>query len=186
MRAVFERAKVILDGEDAYLCIGIPYREAKAFTANMKPKKYAVEIKEYRQRRSLDANAYLWTLLGKLAAKLSVQGRPGQPGVVITPEEIYRDAIRDVGDNYEVMPVRNDALDRWKSIWQKNGLGWVCEEIGPSKLPGYTNVRNFYGSSAYDTAQMSRLIEIIVAECKAQGIETMTPEELASLLEVER
>lgn len=175
MRAVFERAKVILDGEDAYLCIGIPYREAKAFTANMKPKKYAVEIKEYRQRRSLDANAYLWTLLGKLSAALH-----------IPPDEIYREAIRDVGGNYEVTPIRDDALEKWRSIWQGNGLGWVCEEIGPSKLPGYTNVRNFFGSSTYDTAQMSRLIEIVVRECKAQGIETLTPEELASLLEVER
>ena len=175
MRAVFERAKVILDGEDAYLCIGIPYREAKAFTANMKPKKYAVEIKEYRQRRSLDANAYLWTLLGKLSAALH-----------IPPEEIYREAIRDVGGNYEVTPIRDDALEKWRSIWQGNGLGWVCEEIGPSKLTGYTNVRNFFGSSTYDTAQMSRLIEIVVRECKAQKIETMTPEELASLLEVER
>ena len=175
MRAVFEKAKVILDGEDAYLCIGLPYQEAKAFTANMKPKKYAVEIKEYRQRRSLDANAYLWTMIGKLSASLH-----------IPPEEIYREAIRDVGGNYEVMPVRNEALDKWKHIWQGNGLGWVCEEIGPSKLPGYTNVRNFYGSSAYDTTQMSRLIEIITAECKAQGIETMAQEELASLLEEER
>ena len=175
MRAVFERAKVILDGEDAYLCICLPYQEAKAFTANMKPKKYAVEIKEYRQRRSMDANAYLWTMIGKLSAALH-----------IPPEEIYREAIRDVGGNYEVMPVRNEALDKWKHIWQGNGLGWVCEEIGPSKLPGYTNVRNFYGSSAYDTAQMSRLIEIIATECKAQGIETMAQEELASLLEVER
>lgn len=175
MRAVFEQAKVILDGEDAYLCIGIPYQEAKAFTANMKPKKYAVEIKEYRPRRSNDANAYLWTLIGKLSAVLG-----------IPPEEVYRDAIRDVGDNYEVMPVRNEALDKWKHIWQSNGLGWVCEEIGPSKLPGYTNVRNFYGSSVYDTAQMSRLIEIIVADCKAQGIETMSPEELAGLMEVEK
>ena len=175
MRAVFERAKVIMDGEDAYLCIGIPYREAKAFTANMKPKKYAVEIKEYRQRRSLDANAYLWTLLGKLSAALH-----------IPPDEIYREAIRDVGGNYEVTPIRDDALEKWRSIWQGNGLGWVCEEIGPSKLPGYTNVRNFFGSSTYDTAQMSRLIEIVVRDCKAQGIETMTPEELASLLEVEK
>ena len=175
MRAVFERAKVILDGEDAYLCIGIPYREAKAFTANMKPKKYAVEIKEYRPRRTNDANAYLWTLLGKLSAALH-----------IPPEEIYREAIRDVGGNYEVTPIRDDALEKWRSIWQGNGLGWVCEEIGPSKLPGYTNVRNFYGSSTYDTDQMSRLIEIVVRDCKAQGIETMTPEELASLMEVEK
>jgi len=173
MRAVFERAKVILDGEEAYLCIGIPFREAKAFTANMKPKKYAVEIKEYRERRSLDANAYLWTLLGKLSAVLR-----------IPPEEIYREAIRDVGGNYEVMPVRNEALDKWKSVWQGNGLGWVCEEVGPSKIEGYTNVRNFYGSSAYDAAQMSRLIGIVVEDCKAQGIETMTPEELARLMEV--
>ena len=175
MRAVFERAKVILDGEEAYLCIGLPYQEAKAFTANMKPKKYAVEIKEYRQRRSLDANAYLWTLLGKLSAVLR-----------IPPEEIYREAIRDVGDNYEVMPVRNDALDRWKYIWQSNGLGWVCEEIGPSKIEGYTNVRNFYGSSVYDKAQMARLLEIVIQACREQGVEHMTPDELERLMEVER
>ena len=49
MRAVFEQAKVILDGEDAYLCVGIPYREAKQFVGNMKPRKYALEIKEYRK-----------------------------------------------------------------------------------------------------------------------------------------
>ena len=38
------------------------------------------------------------------------------------------------------------------------------------------------GSSDYDTAQMSRLIEIIIQECKAQGIETMTPRELDALV----
>ena len=177
MKAVFEVAKVIMDGDVSYLCIGIPYRDAKRFCGEMKPKKYVAEIKEYREKRSLDANAYLWVLLGKLAAKLSTPKAP------VTPEEIYREAIRDVGDNYEVMPVRNDALERWKAIWQSNGIGWICEEIGPSKFAGYTNVRNFYGSSAYDTAQMSRLINIVVEECKMQGVETMTPAELARLME---
>ena len=180
MRAIFERAKVILDGEDAFLCIGIPYREAKKFVGEMKPRKYAVEIKEHRERRSLDANAYAWQLIGKLAARLS------QPGAVITPEQVYREAIRDVGDNYEVIPIRDDALDRWREIWTGKGLGWVCEVIGKSKIEGYTNTRCFYGSSVYDKAQMSRLISIIVEECKAAGVETMTPAELASLLEGER
>lgn len=180
MRAVFERAKVILDGEDAFLCIGIPYREAKKFVGEMKPRKYVAEIKEHRERRSLDANAYAWQLIGKLAAKLSTDG------AVITPEQVYREAIRDVGDNYEVLPIRDDALDRWLQIWSGKGLGWVCEVIGKSKFEGYTNTRCFYGSSVYDTAQMSRLISIIVDECKANGVETMTPEELASLLEGER
>lgn len=146
--------------------------EARQFLATKKDKKYIADVKEYRERRSLDANAYCWVLLGKLSGKLE-----------LPPEEIYRAAIRDVGDNYQVMPVRNDALERWKEIWQSNGLGWLCEEIGPSKLDGYTNVRNFYGSSTYDKAQMHRLIEIIVQDCKQQGIETLTPAELARLTE---
>lgn len=177
MRAVFEIAKVIVDGEQSFLCIGIPYRDAKKFCGEMKPRKYVAEIKEYREKRSLDANAYCWVLIGKLAAKLSTDEAP------VSPEKVYREAIRDVGDNYEIMPVRTDALERWKAIWTRNGIGWLCEELGPSKLKGYTNVMNIYGSSVYDKSQMSRLINIIVEDCKAQGVETMTPAELARLTE---
>ena len=180
MRAEFDRAKVILDGEDAFLCLAIPYRDARKFVSEMKPKKYVAEIKEHRKKRSLDANAYAWTLIGQLAAKLSTDG------VVITPDQVYREAIRDVGGNYEVIPIRDDALERWQQIWVGKGLGWVCEVIGKSKIDGYTNTRCFYGSSVYDTAQMSRLISIIVDECKAAGVETMTPEELESLLRGEK
>lgn len=173
MRLEFTEAKWQQDDSGFWISLKVdnPF-EARRFLAKKKEKKYVADIKEWRERRSLDANAYFWTLAGKLSAKLG-----------ISPEEIYRAMIRDVGGNYEVMPIRNDALERWKAIWQSNGLGWVCEEIGASKHEGYTNVRNFYGSSAYDKSQMSRLIEIIVQECKLQGIETMTPAELARLTE---
>lgn len=173
MRLEFTGAHWSQDDSGFWLSLKVenPF-EARRFLATKKEKKYVADIKEYRERRSLDANAYMWVLVGKLSGKLG-----------LPPEEIYRAAIRDVGDNYEVMPVRNDALERWKTIWQSNGLGWLCEEIGPSKLDGYTNVRNFYGSSAYDKAQMSRLIDNIVQDCKAQCIETLTPAELARLTE---
>jgi hypothetical protein len=173
MRLEFTGAHWSQDDSGFWLSLKVenPF-EARRFLATKKEKKYVADIKEYRERRSLDANAYMWVLVGKLSGKLG-----------LPPEEIYRAAIRDVGDNYEVMPVRNDALERWKAIWQSNGLGWLCEEIGPSKLDGYTNVRNFYGSSAYDKAQMSRLINNIVQDCKAQCIETLTPAELARLTE---
>ena len=173
MRLEFTGARWSQDDSGFWISLKVenPF-EARRFLATKKEKKYVADIKEYRERRSLDANAYMWVLVGKLSGKLG-----------LPPEEIYRAAIRDVGDNYEVMPVRNDALERWKIIWQSNGLGWLCEEIGPSKLDGYTNVRNFYGSSAYDKAQMSRLINNIVQDCKAQDIETLTPAELARLTE---
>lgn len=177
MKAIFDKAKVTLEGEDAYLCLCVPYREARKFTGEMKPKKYVVEIKEFRPRRSVDANAYLWTLLGKLSEKLSLPEAP------VSPEDIYREAIRDVGGNYEVTPVKNEAVKRWVENWMHNGTGWVCEIIGSSKLEGYTNVINYYGSSVYDKAQMARLIDIVVQECKAQGVETLTPAELNKLRE---
>ena len=72
MKAVFDKAKVIIDGEDAYLCVSIPYRDARKFVGEMKSKKYSLEIKEYKGRRSLDANAYFWVLVDKLAEKLNM------------------------------------------------------------------------------------------------------------------
>lgn len=173
MRLIFSKARWAQDDGGFWLNLRVENPvDARRFLGSMKDKKYVAEIKEHRERRSLDANARLWVLIGKLSAKLN-----------LPPEEIYREAIRDVGDNYEVMPIRNDALERWKVIWQSNGLGWLCEEIGPSKLDGYTNVRNFYGSSAYDRAQMHRLLSNITQECKQQGIETLSPAELARLTE---
>lgn len=37
----------------------------------------------------------------------------------------------------------------------------------------------YFGSSSYDTVQMSRLIDLLIEDCKAQGIETATPDEIA-------
>ena len=131
--------------------------------------KLTVEIKKYRPRRSLDANAYCWSLIGKLAENQS-----------LPVEEIYRHYIREVGGNSEVVCVKNSAVERLKEGWGKNGIGWVTDTL-PSKIDGCTNVILYYGSSTYDTAQMSRFIENIVQDCKALGIETATPEQLSLL-----
>ena len=52
----------------------------------------------------------------------------------------------------------------------------------PSKIEGCTNVILYYGSSTYNTEQMSRLINLVVEDCKAQGVETMTPDEINRML----
>lgn len=130
-----------------------------------------VTIKKHRKRRSLDANAYFWVLCGKLSEKLR-----------IPPKEIYRHYIPDVGGNFEIVPVRVERLEAWARIWANGHDGRVTEDMGQCRhTPGYHNVRCYIGSSEYDTAQMSRLIDLIIADCKEQGIETMTPAELARL-----
>ncbi|MBO7240201.1 MAG: hypothetical protein J6V23_06940 [Bacteroidaceae bacterium] len=135
-------------------------------------KEYEVVIDKLKKKRSNDANAYYWQLIGQLSAKINVPTR-----------EIYRTHIKDVGDNFEIVPIREIAVEAWINAWESRGLGWCCECLGESKMRDYMNVICFYGSSTYDTRQMSRLIELCVADCKEQGIETMTPQELASLMQ---
>lgn len=84
-----------------------------------KEKKF--EIKEHKQKRSLDSNAYAWTLLGKL-----------QDALKIPKEDIYRDLIKNIG-SYEIVPVKDEAVERFRQAWSKNGLGWITETM-KSKL----------------------------------------------------
>lgn len=132
-------------------------------------KTYTVEIKEKKQKRSREANAYAWALLDKLAAKLH-----------IPKEDIYRNVIKNIGGNNETVCVQNKAVERLCEGWKRNGIGWVFDTF-ESKIEGCTNVILYYGSSTYDSAQMHRLIDLIVQECKQQNLETLTPEELARL-----
>lgn len=170
MKAEFEKAKVIIDGEDAYLCVAIPFRDAKKFVGEMKPKKYSVEVKEHKEKRSLDSNGYFWVLLDKLAEKLN-----------IPKSEIYRNYIREIGGVSETVCVKNEAVDKLCEGWKHNGMGWQTDTM-PSKIDGCTNVVLYYGSSTYNTEQMAKLINLVVEDCRQYGIETMTPNELANML----
>lgn len=133
--------------------------------------KLTVKIGEFRKKRSLDANAYCWVLLGKLAEKLSI------PVV-----DVYRQAVKEVGGNTEIVCAQDKAVQSLCEGWSRNGIGWVTDTM-PSKIEGCTNVILYYGSSSYNVAQMSRLINIIVEDCRQVGIETKSEEEVASLLQ---
>ena len=126
-----------------------------------------VEIKG--NKRSLNANGLAWALMQEIAKSVG-----------ITKEEVYRDLIKNVGD-FEIIPIRDDALEKFCSAWSKNGVGWVTETT-TSKLEGYTNVLCYYGTSTYDNKQMIRFINAIKQECEQLGIPT-DEKEIESLLE---
>lgn len=131
--------------------------------------KLSIEVKPFRQRRSLDANAYCWVLIDKIAESFGE-----------SKESVYRQYITNIGGNSEVVCVKNNAVERLCQGWQRNGLGWQTETF-ESKIEGCTNVTLYYGSSVYDSAQMSRLLDLIVQDCKQLGIPTETPNEIARL-----
>lgn len=136
---------------------------------SLKDNKLSIEIKKWRKKRSLDANAYCWVLCDKIAKKIGV-----------TKEEIYKDAISNVG-TFEPMIVEERAFENFKRIWEKQGLGFLIQEV--SKKDKCIKVHCYYGSSSYNTKEMSILIDFIVQEAKQVGVETMPDKELKSLLE---
>lgn len=129
-----------------------------------------IDIKKYRENRSLNANAYAWVLIDKIAKKLNT-----------TKEEIYREVIKRVGV-FEILPIKEIAVETFCRRWQSKGLGWVCDNLGACKtLKGYVNIVAYYGTSTYDTKEMSRFIDEVVAEAKSQNIQTETPEQIENL-----
>ena len=175
MKATFEHAKVILDGEIAYLCIGIPSRDAKKFVGETKPKRYAVEIKEYREHRSLDANAYMWKLLDEMAEAKSLMEEKA-----CTKEELYLDYVKEVGP-YKDFTLSEDQAKTFRVAWSMLGTGWPTEQVDFSPDGEQVVIRAYYGSSQYNKKQMSRLIDMVVQDAKALGVETLTPMELARM-----
>ena len=145
--------------------------------------KLTVTLKRYRKGRSLDANAYYWVLVGKLAKAvksstaevhnrlLALYGQPeiyGGKGVYLTiPEtEAAEKKAREATD-YHVAPTSQ-------------------VRVGDDGIT-YRTYRLLRGSHGYDTSEMAHLIDGTLSECKDVGIpasELATPEEREKLEKV--
>jgi hypothetical protein len=125
--------------------------------------KLSIEVKPFRQHRSLNANAYAWLLIGKIADVL----RAGK-------DEIYLKCLKRYGQSELISVLSHIPIGEYVKYY---------EEAGESKLNGkdFTHYRVFKGSSEFDTREMSIFIDGVVSEAKGLGIQTETPEELAKM-----
>lgn len=144
---------------------------AKKLVDKLRDMAISLDIDKWRERRSMDANAYCWLLIDKIAEVLSV-----------SKAAVYRNAIRDIGGVSELVCVVAAGADKLCRAWEHKGMGWQAERCD-SKITGCVNVTLWYGSSVYDTKQMAALIDRIVQDAEALGIDTMTPAERQRLLD---
>lgn len=126
-------------------------------------KEYQVEIKEYKQKRSLNANAYAWVLINKIANEMR-----------LSKEEVYLNMLKHYGQSQVVSIVSEVNI---------TGYFKYYEIIGTSTLNNkeFNHIRVFKGSSEYDTKEMSIFIDGIVQEAKQLDIEVLTPNQLIEL-----
>ena len=123
------------------------------------PKDKVFEVKEYHPKRSLNANAYAWALIGQIADVLRK-----------SKEEVYFEMLKSYGQS-EFVSVRSDI--------DVKGYFKYYEEYGKGHVEGreFTHYKVYKGSSEFDWREMAILLDGIIQEAKAQGIETITPAE---------
>ncbi len=129
----------------------------------------SVEMKKYRAKRSLDANAYFHVLVGKIADTMTISKAKAKNML------ICRYGQPQLLPDGSIMIYKTNAPE-----------GFMWEQEAVHAIPvRYEDKATFYkiyrGSHTYDTKEMSLLIDGTVADAKELGIETMTPAELAEM-----
>ena len=120
----------------------------------------------WRERRSLDSNAYLWILCTKIA---EVMGS--------TKEEVYSMMLED----YPCYDTLEDGSYITITMLTEIDVGLLdghykrYKQSSDGKFTSYIKLK---GSSEMDTKEMSNLLNGVVAEAKSMGIETVPPDEL--------
>lgn len=137
---------------------------------NIKDNKKLYRFEPYKEKRSNKANRYFWELLGQLCLEMGLD----------TIEE-YKKRVRQLGV-FRYWEIDKDNVATFNKMWSDNGIAWFTDVVDIAEN-GKIGINAYYGSSSYNTKQMAKLIDGVVQDCKAIGIETESPENIKSLLE---
>lgn len=140
----------------------------------LRDKVLSVELKQYREKRSRDANAYYWVLVGEIA-RITGDSRNHIHNIMLN-----RYGEMDTMPDGSLIPfcIRNDI----------DFLEFSHPHLKPTQKTLSKGDRLFRwcyqikGSSEYNTAEMSHLINGIVSECREMGIETLPPNEIERMM----
>jgi hypothetical protein len=125
--------------------------------------KLSIKATRYREKRSLDSNAYAWVLMQKIAE-----------AVHSDKWSIYLEMLKKYSRDFTFVICKEKAIDKLKELYR------TCVDLGEVNVNGMEGhqMQVFFGSSTFDTKSMSVFIDGIVSECKELGIETLPPDEL--------
>ena len=129
----------------------------------LQDKELKCTLVQWRKHRSKDANALLWACFGKMAATLGGD-----------KEDYYLQALRKYG-KFTMLSVKPEAYDYFKQTWR------TCEIVGERN--GMYDVLCYFGSSTYNTKEFAVLLDGVIEDMKAAGIDTPLQEDLQHALD---
>lgn len=126
-----------------------------------------IEIKQHREKRSINANNLLWQCIGKIAKALNTDKM-----------EIYLKLLKSYG-KFTYICVKPEAVEAVRKQWRD------IEVLGSVTINGKEAIQLlcYFGSSTYNTAEMSHLLEGTISEMSQMDLETPQEEETRLALE---
>lgn len=124
------------------------------------------EVKEHKEKRSLNANGLLWKCLGEMAEALHTD-----------KWQVYLKMLKRYG-KYTYICVKPHVVEAVKKQWRE------CEEIGEIEINGQKAVQLlcYFGSSTYNTKEFSALLDGVISEMQEMGLETPMSEDMQRAL----
>ena len=131
-----------------------------------------VDIKLHKDKRSLSANAYFHTLVDKLRTALRIGFSECKNDLITSYGQI------EYMEGKQVVIKTNIPADKMRA---SEALHCLCVKATKEENTDVYFYRVYRGTHTYNSTEMAQLIDGTIEECKAQGIETLTPAELARL-----
>lgn len=126
------------------------------------------EIEVKRKKRSKNSNSYFWELLQQLCLEMNLD--------VI---QEYRKRVKELGI-FKQWELDTINVPTFEKLWQDRGIAWFTEKV--EEIGNKTIINAYYGSSSYNSKQMSKLIDNLVQDCKQIGIQTLDEIEIEELI----
>lgn len=117
------------------------------------------ELKEYKQQRNKQQNSKYWKLISELSLVTKI-------GI----EQIHFDMLKNYSQRYEILVPGDIELRGIEYYEEKSRIVKNDKE--------YTVYHVFTPSHELNTSEFAILMQGLVEECKLQGIDTRSPEEI--------
>ena len=129
------------------------------------------EIEVKRKKRSKNSNSYYWSLLTQLCQEMNID--------LI---EEYKRRVKELGI-CKTIEIDTKDMPFFNHLWNDRGCAWFTEKV--EEIGNKTILNAYYGSSSYNSKQMSRLLDNLIQDCKEVGIQTLDELEIQELIRSE-
>lgn len=133
----------------------------------LQDKDLRVKAVQYRRKRSLSANALFWACVGKIATATRAD-----------KWDVYLQLLKDYG-KYTYIVCRPSMVDAVRSQWRES-MVWNSVDVNGEEA---VQMLCFFGSSSYNTKEMSVLIDGAIETMKELGLDLPMPQDIKTALE---